>query len=60
MILVDHVLGYSGGAFLESKTNGFITNATMLGITMLIPVLLIWAAIIISSNKKEGNVRRTI
>jgi len=53
MILVDHVLGYSGGAFLESKTNGLITNATILGIAMLIPVLLIWAVFLILDNKKR-------
>lgn len=42
MILVDHILGYEGGAFLESKTDGLITSGTMLGIIMLIPVLFIW------------------
>jgi hypothetical protein len=52
MISVDHVLGYEGGSFLESTTDGLITNGTMLGIVMLIPVLLIWTIFLISSKKK--------
>ncbi len=42
MILVDHILGYSGGAFLEMETDGMIQNSVLLGIIMLIPVVLIW------------------
>jgi hypothetical protein len=42
MILVDHILGYEGGAFLESKTDGLITNGALLGIVMLLPVSLIY------------------
>jgi hypothetical protein len=57
MILVDHILGYKGGAFLESTTDGLITNGTMLGIVMLIPVLLIWAIFLISSRKKVVQAR---
>jgi len=53
MILVDHVLGYNGGAFLESKTGGLITNGTMLGIVMLIPVLFIWLVFLYSSKHKK-------
>jgi hypothetical protein len=51
MILVDHILGYEGGAFLESKTDGLIANAAILGIAMLVPVLLIWLIFPISSCK---------
>lgn len=42
MILVDHVLGYTGGSFLETETNGMIKNSALLGIIMLTPVFLIW------------------
>jgi hypothetical protein len=42
MILVDHVLGYEGGAFIEFETEGLISNATLLGIAMLAPVLIVW------------------
>ena len=53
MILVDHVLGYGGGAFLEKTTDGMITNSTVLGIAMLIPVLIIWGASLLISNLKR-------
>lgn len=43
MILVDHVLGYEGGNFLEFETEGLITNSVMLGIAMLVPILAVWA-----------------
>lgn len=42
MILVDHIIGYEGGAFLEMETEGLITNGVVLGIAMLIPIFLIW------------------
>lgn len=42
MILVDHLLGYEGGKFLETETDGMIKNGILLGIVMLIPVFLIW------------------
>ncbi len=42
MILVDHILGYEGGKFLEMETDGMIKNGTLLGIIMLIPVFFIW------------------
>jgi len=42
MILTDHILGYEGGAFLETETGGLITNGTVLGLAMLVPVLLAW------------------
>ena len=52
MILVDHILGYEGGEFIELETNGLITNGTLLGIIMLIPILIIWEAILITSKPK--------
>lgn len=42
MILVDHILGYEGGKFLETNTDGIISSGTLLGIIMLIPVFVIW------------------
>ena len=42
MILVDHLLGYEGGKFIETETEGMINNGILLGIAMLIPVFLIW------------------
>lgn len=44
MILVDHILGYEGGAFLEMETDGLVANGVLLGILMLVPVIAIWAA----------------
>ena len=57
MIMVDHVLGYEGGEFLEVQTEGLITNGTLLGIVMLIPILIIWEIILIISRPKEKIVR---
>lgn len=52
MILVDHILGYEGGAFLELETEGLITNAALLGIAMLIPILILWGIILILKKPK--------
>jgi len=54
MILVDHILGYEGGAFIEKTTDGLIGNSTMLGIVMLIPVFVIWGVSLLISNLKRG------
>jgi hypothetical protein len=53
MILVDHILGYEGGAFLEVTTDGLITNGIVLGIVMLIPILILWEIIVITSKPKK-------
>ncbi|MFW6122320.1 MAG: hypothetical protein ACOC80_15670 [Petrotogales bacterium] len=53
MILVDHVLGYEGGEFIELETDGLIANGTLLGIVMLIPILILWEIILITSKPKE-------
>ncbi len=54
MILVDHVLGYEGGIFFETKTDGLIENGTLLGIIMIVPVILIWLiAILIQKFKNQ-------
>lgn len=52
MILVDHILGYDGGEFLELETEGLITNATLLGIVMLIPIFIVWKVILILTKPK--------
>jgi hypothetical protein len=54
MILVDHVLGYGGGEFLEMRTEGLITNGVVLGIVMLIPVFTIWGIMVLISKGKSG------
>jgi len=58
MILVDHILGYDGGSFVEMETEGLINNSILLGIVMLIPVFLIWIAIIIIKKPKQNIERR--
>ena len=52
MILVDHILGYRGVAFFELETEGLITNATLLGIVMLIPIFIVWGIILILTKPK--------
>mgnify|MGYP001576500032 CR=1 FL=1 len=42
MVLVDHIIGYEGGAFVEMETDGLIPNGVVLGIAMLIPLFIIW------------------
>lgn len=53
MILVDHLLGYTGGAFLETETNGMIKNSTLLGIIMAAPVVFIWLIALFDSRIKK-------
>ncbi len=52
MILIDHVLGYEGGEFLEFQTSGLITNGTVLGIAMLIPIFAVWEAVLLFDRIK--------
>jgi hypothetical protein len=52
MVLVDHIMGYTGGPFIEMETDGLITNATVLGITMLIPIFIIWEIYLVHSKFK--------
>jgi len=54
MILVDHILGYEGGEFIELETDGLITNGALLGIVMLLPIFLIWEIILIVSKPKAN------
>ena len=53
MILVDHILGYEGGAFLEKATDGMIKNSVALGIAMLVPVFVIWGISLLILNLKR-------
>ena len=53
MILVDHILGFEGGEFIELETEGLITNGTLLGIVMLIPIFVLWEILLIISKPKE-------
>jgi len=53
MIFVDHVLGYEGGAFLEMETDGLITSGIVLGIAMLIPVFILWEAVLVKAKLKN-------
>jgi hypothetical protein len=53
MILIDHILGYEGGAFLEKTTDGMITNGVLLGMVMLVPVFITWAVSLLVSNLKR-------
>jgi len=47
MILVDHIIGYEGGEFFEITTEGLITNSSILGIIMLIPVFIVWGGLLL-------------
>ncbi|MGB9608357.1 MAG: hypothetical protein ACP5KZ_09190 [bacterium] len=53
MILVDHLMGYKGGEFLERETEGLIPNATLLGLFMLVPVLFVWLLILLVSMRRQ-------
>jgi len=54
MILVDHLLSYEGGTFVEMETGGLITNSIVLGIVMLIPVFIIWITVLIIKKPKQN------
>ena len=53
MILVDHIVGYQGGEFIELETDGLITSGILLGIVMLIPILILWEILLIIARPKE-------
>jgi len=50
MVLVDHVIGYAreGGEFLEMSS-----EAILVGVIMLIPVLLVWEIAVLISRAKR-------
>ena len=53
MILIDHVLGYEGGVFLQQTTGGMIKNGAILGMAMLVPVFVTWGISLLISNSKR-------
>ena len=53
MILIDHILGYEGGAFLEKTTDGMINSGAILGIAMLVPVFIIRGISLLISNLRR-------
>ena len=53
MILVDHILGYDGGDFIEMDTDGLVSNAILLGIYMIIPVIITWLIILLIKGPKK-------
>jgi ABC-type transport system involved in multi-copper enzyme maturation permease subunit len=57
MILVDHVLGYEGGEFIQMETEGMITNGIVLGIAMIIPIFIIWGIALLIERRKLNAAR---
>jgi len=53
MVLIDHVIAYEGGPFIQMETDGMITNGALLGIVMLIPIFFIWEISLIHSKFKR-------
>jgi len=53
MILIDHILGYEGGPFIEKTTDGLISNGWFLGIVMLVPVFIVWGISLLANKSKE-------
>jgi hypothetical protein len=58
MVLVDHIMGYEGGAFVEMETEGLISNGVILGIVMLIPIFIIWEISLVHSKFKGKLITR--
>jgi hypothetical protein len=53
MILIDHLLGYEGGEFLERTTDGLIKSGATLGGVMLIPVVVVWLISLLITNLRR-------
>jgi hypothetical protein len=53
MVLVDHILGYEGGPFLELETDGLVTNGIVLGLLMMIPVIAVWVITLVIKKPKK-------
>ena len=58
MVLVDHILGFEGGEFLEMETDGLIGNGLVLGIAMLLPIFLVWEISLLIAKLKGEIVTR--
>jgi hypothetical protein len=54
MVLVDHVLGYEGGPFIEMEADGLIGDGTVLGFAMLLPVFIVWEIQLVIGRLREG------
>jgi hypothetical protein len=57
MVLVDHIMGYEGGAFLETETDGLVSSGVLLGLLMLVPVFIIWIIAIMVTKCKAKTVK---
>jgi hypothetical protein len=58
MVLIDHIIGYQSGPFIEMETNGLIPNGIVLGIIMLVPIFIIWEISLVHSKFKGKIVTR--
>ena len=58
MVLVDHVMAYEGGQFVELETDGLIKNGSVLGIAMLIPIFIIWEVQLLLAKQKGEFITR--
>jgi hypothetical protein len=48
MILIDKIIAaIEGEPFIEITTDGLITNSTVLGLLMLIPILVVWIVVLL-------------
>ncbi|MBS3815224.1 MAG: hypothetical protein KGY45_01525 [Hadesarchaea archaeon] len=57
MVLIDHSIGFlqEGGEFIEITTSGYIENGALLGITMLIPIFVVWEIVALISKRRGEN-----
>ena len=55
MVLVDKGIGFmqEGGAILEAETTGLVPNSVVLGLLMLVPILAIWAGLVLAQGKTD-------
>ncbi len=48
MVLVDRIIAFfNGEPLIEFSTNGLIENSVLLGIAMILPVILVWIAVVL-------------
>ncbi|MCX8158203.1 MAG: hypothetical protein N3D73_00900 [Candidatus Diapherotrites archaeon] len=56
MIFVDKLIGFlNNEGFIETTTDGLITNSLLLGFLMLIPIIAVWLMIIVINQKSQTN-----
>ncbi|MBN2053020.1 hypothetical protein JW756_05945 [Candidatus Woesearchaeota archaeon] len=60
MVLVDHVIALiEGEPLIELTTDGLISNGALLGISMVLPIFLIWAiAVLIYCRKEKSHIQK--